>query len=147
MHGCPAEHALLYFDAVCSREPVRTVHPRAEVGAHARDPRRWLDGAGRADGNSRRLFPWRHGSRARARRTIGRSDRQDQIGTANYRRNRGAIFRHHANAAGVAAIGAVFFAAEAAFSPRLALLGSSALLALSIVASAAFLSWMRRAVT
>src|SRR5436853_1834892 len=36
-----------------------------------------------------------------------------------------------ANAAGVAAIGAAFFATEAAFSPRLALLGSSALLALS----------------
>jgi MFS family permease len=51
-----------------------------------------------------------------------------------------------ANAAGVAAIGAAFFATEAAFSPRLALLGSSALLALSIVAAAAFLSWMRRAV-
>jgi hypothetical protein len=51
-----------------------------------------------------------------------------------------------ANAAGVAAIGAAFFATEAAFSPQRALLGSSALLALSIVAAAAFLSWMRRAV-
>jgi predicted MFS family arabinose efflux permease len=49
-----------------------------------------------------------------------------------------------ANAAGVAAIGAVFFAIEAARSARLALLVSSALFALSILASAAFLSWMRR---
>jgi MFS family permease len=49
-----------------------------------------------------------------------------------------------ANAAGVAAIGAVFFALEAARSARLALLLSSALFALSIAACAAFLSWMRR---
>src|SRR6202042_438330 len=50
-----------------------------------------------------------------------------------------------ANAAGVAAIGAVFFAVEAAESVRLALFVASALFALSIVTSAAFLSWMRRA--
>jgi predicted MFS family arabinose efflux permease len=50
-----------------------------------------------------------------------------------------------ANAAGVAAIGAVFFAIEAAESARLALFVTSALFALSIVSSAAFLSWMRRA--
>jgi MFS family permease len=50
-----------------------------------------------------------------------------------------------ANAAGVAAIGAVFFAIEAARSARLALFVASAMFALSIVASAAFLSWMRRA--
>ena len=50
-----------------------------------------------------------------------------------------------ANAAGVAAIGAVFFATEAARSARLALFISSALFATSIVASAAFLTWMRRA--
>jgi hypothetical protein len=51
-----------------------------------------------------------------------------------------------ANAGGVAAIGAAFFAIETAFSTRLALLASSALFALSIVASATFLSWMRRAI-
>jgi predicted MFS family arabinose efflux permease len=50
-----------------------------------------------------------------------------------------------ANATGVAAIGAVFFSIEAARSARLALFASSALFALSIVACAAFLSWMRRA--
>jgi hypothetical protein len=50
-----------------------------------------------------------------------------------------------ANAAGVAAIGAAFFAVESAQSPRLALLTASALFALSIVTSAAFLTWMRRA--
>jgi hypothetical protein len=50
-----------------------------------------------------------------------------------------------ANAAGVAAIGAVFFAIEAAGSARPALLAACALFALSIVASAAFLTWMRRA--
>jgi MFS family permease len=50
-----------------------------------------------------------------------------------------------ANAAGVAAIGATFFAIEAAVSARSALFASLALFALSIVASAAFLSWMRRA--
>jgi MFS family permease len=50
-----------------------------------------------------------------------------------------------ANAAGVAAIGAVFFAIEAAYSARLALFAASALFALSIVTSAALLSWMRRA--
>ena len=52
-----------------------------------------------------------------------------------------------ANASGVAAIGAVFFAIEAACSARLALFAASALFALSIVTSAAFLSWMRRAST
>ena len=50
-----------------------------------------------------------------------------------------------ANAAGVAAIGAVFFAVESAQSPRLALLTASALFALSIITCAAFLTWMRRA--
>jgi predicted MFS family arabinose efflux permease len=49
-----------------------------------------------------------------------------------------------ANAAGVAAIGTVFFAVEAARSARTALFAASALLALSIVTSAALLSWMRR---
>ena len=48
-----------------------------------------------------------------------------------------------ANAAGVAAIGAAFFAIEAQ-SARLALLVASALLGLSIMACAAFLTWMRR---
>jgi predicted MFS family arabinose efflux permease len=50
-----------------------------------------------------------------------------------------------ANAAGVAAIGGAFFAIEAAVSARAALLASLALFALSITASAAFLTWMRRA--
>ena len=49
------------------------------------------------------------------------------------------------NAAGVAAIGAVFFAIEAAGSPRLALYASCALFTLSIVICGIFLSWMRRA--
>jgi MFS family permease len=50
-----------------------------------------------------------------------------------------------ANAAGVAAIGAVFFAVEATESARLALFVASALFAVSIMTSAVFLSWMRRA--
>jgi hypothetical protein len=50
-----------------------------------------------------------------------------------------------ANAAGVPAIGAAFFAIEATYSALLALFASSALCALSIAASAAFLAWMRRA--
>ena len=50
-----------------------------------------------------------------------------------------------ANAAGVAAIGAVFFTIEAAYSARLALFVAAALFAFSIVTSAVFLSWMRRA--
>jgi len=49
-----------------------------------------------------------------------------------------------ANAAGVAAIGAVFFAIEASQSARPALFAASALFALSIIACAAFLTWMRR---
>ena len=49
-----------------------------------------------------------------------------------------------ANAAGVAAIGAVFFAIDLAGSERLALLATSALFALSIIACAAFLTSMRR---
>ncbi len=49
-----------------------------------------------------------------------------------------------ANAAGVAAIGAVFFAIESNQSSRLALLAALALFTLSIIASAAFLTWMRR---
>jgi MFS family permease len=50
-----------------------------------------------------------------------------------------------ANAAGVAAIGAVFFAMEAAHSAQLALFAACALFALSISICAVFLSWMRRA--
>jgi MFS family permease len=50
-----------------------------------------------------------------------------------------------ANAAGVAAIGAVFFAIEAVSSAQIALLASSVLFMLSIAACAGFLSWMRRA--
>jgi EmrB/QacA subfamily drug resistance transporter len=50
-----------------------------------------------------------------------------------------------ANASGVAAIGAVFFAMEAAESAELALLVALTLFALSITICAAFLSWMRRA--
>jgi len=49
-----------------------------------------------------------------------------------------------ANAAGVAAIGAVFFAIDASGSARLALSAASALFALSIIACAAFLTWMRQ---
>ena len=48
-----------------------------------------------------------------------------------------------ANAAGVAAIGAVFFATQATLSARLALFVSLALFAASIAICAAFLSWMR----
>jgi predicted MFS family arabinose efflux permease len=51
-----------------------------------------------------------------------------------------------ANASGVAAIGAAFFAVEAITSVRPALLASLALFALSILTSVAFMSWMRRAV-
>jgi predicted MFS family arabinose efflux permease len=50
-----------------------------------------------------------------------------------------------ANAAGVAAIGAVFFAVQAAHSTQMALFASLALFALSIVISVVLLSWMRRA--
>jgi len=50
-----------------------------------------------------------------------------------------------ANAAGVAAIGAVFFAIESAASAQLALVAASALFALSIIVCAAFLTWMRHA--
>jgi predicted MFS family arabinose efflux permease len=49
-----------------------------------------------------------------------------------------------ANAAGVAAIGAVFFAIESAHSARLALIAAVALFVASILACAAFLTWMRR---
>ena len=49
------------------------------------------------------------------------------------------------NAAGVAAIGAVFFAIEAAGSPRLALYAACTLFTLSIIICGIFLSWMRRA--
>jgi EmrB/QacA subfamily drug resistance transporter len=51
-----------------------------------------------------------------------------------------------ANAAGVAAIGAVFFAIETMRSVQLAIFASIALFILSIITSAALLSWMRRAV-
>jgi hypothetical protein len=51
-----------------------------------------------------------------------------------------------ANAAGVAAIGAVFFAIETAHSAQQAIFVSIALFMLSIITSAALLSWMRRAV-
>jgi EmrB/QacA subfamily drug resistance transporter len=50
-----------------------------------------------------------------------------------------------ANAAGVAGIGAVFFAMESAHSAQIALFVAIVLFALSIVTSAALLSWMRRA--
>src|SRR6202012_2333549 len=50
-----------------------------------------------------------------------------------------------ANAAGVAAIGAVFFAIEAQWSARPALFAAFALFALSITTAIAFLAWMRRA--
>jgi hypothetical protein len=50
-----------------------------------------------------------------------------------------------ANAAGVAAIGAVFFAVEATQSARPALFTAFALFALSIATCVAFLTWMRRA--
>jgi MFS family permease len=50
-----------------------------------------------------------------------------------------------ANAAGVAAIGAVFLAIEATGSGRLALFAAFASFALSIITCAVFLSWMRRA--
>ena len=49
------------------------------------------------------------------------------------------------NAAGVAAIGAVFFAIEATDSSQHALFASLAMFTLSIAACAAFLSWMRHA--
>ena len=49
------------------------------------------------------------------------------------------------NAAGVAAIGAVFFAIETAMSARVALFAACVLFVLSITICAAFLSWMRRA--
>src|SRR5262245_56426110 len=49
-----------------------------------------------------------------------------------------------ANAAGIAVIGAVFFAAESALGARPALFIASALFVLAILTSAAFLSWMRR---
>jgi len=52
-----------------------------------------------------------------------------------------------ANAAGIGAIGAAFFVIEAATCRRLALFAAFALFALSIGASAAFLSRMRRAST
>ena len=49
-----------------------------------------------------------------------------------------------ANAAGVAVIGAVFFATEGEYGARPALFIASALFVLAIVTAAAFLSWMRR---
>jgi hypothetical protein len=49
------------------------------------------------------------------------------------------------NAAGVAAIGAVFFAVEAVQSTRAGLLVSLALFVTLIMICAAFLAWMRRA--
>ena len=49
-----------------------------------------------------------------------------------------------ANAAGMAAIGAVFFAIEAGLSAHSAAFAASALFALSILSCAAFLTWMRR---
>ena len=52
---------------------------------------------------------------------------------------------HIANAAGVAAIGAVFFAIEATQSARIALFVSSALFGLSMMTCVSFLTWMRRA--
>ena len=49
-----------------------------------------------------------------------------------------------ANAAGVAAIGAVYFATESVGSAQAAMFAALAILALSIMTSVAFLSWMRR---
>jgi hypothetical protein len=49
------------------------------------------------------------------------------------------------NAAGVAAIGAVFFAVETLQSPRAAFVASLASFAGLIMISAAFSAWMRRA--
>jgi hypothetical protein len=51
-----------------------------------------------------------------------------------------------ANATGVAAIGAVYFAVQSAGSARLAVLASFAACALSVAGCAMFLLWMRRAV-
>jgi len=51
-----------------------------------------------------------------------------------------------ANAAGVAAIGAVYFAVESARSAQQAMFAALVMFALSIMTSVAFLSWMRRAV-
>ncbi|MBV8925419.1 MAG: MFS transporter [Bradyrhizobium sp.] len=50
-----------------------------------------------------------------------------------------------ANAAGVAAIGAVFFAVASAHAAQAALFAALVLFVLSLMASAALLSWMRRA--
>jgi hypothetical protein len=50
-----------------------------------------------------------------------------------------------ANAAGVAAIGAVFFAVETTYSAQHAVFTAIGLFALSIVTCAVLLSWMRRA--
>jgi MFS family permease len=50
-----------------------------------------------------------------------------------------------ANAAGVAAIGAAFFAIEAVWPVRLPLYAAVALFALSVMTCVAFLFWMRRA--
>jgi hypothetical protein len=52
-----------------------------------------------------------------------------------------------ANAAGVAAIGAVYFAVQSAGPARMALLASFSVCALSVAGSAMFLLWMRRAAT
>jgi predicted MFS family arabinose efflux permease len=49
------------------------------------------------------------------------------------------------NAAGVAAIGAVYFTVQSAAPPQFALLASFAVCALSLMACATFLAWMRRA--
>lgn len=50
-----------------------------------------------------------------------------------------------ANAAGVAVVGAVFFAVESRASPHAALMTACVLFAVSIIACALFLTWMRRA--
>ena len=50
-----------------------------------------------------------------------------------------------ANGAGVAAIGALYFAVGSAGSARIAVLASFAACALSVVSSVMFLTWMRRA--
>jgi MFS family permease len=50
-----------------------------------------------------------------------------------------------ANGAGVAAIGAVYFAVQSAGSARIAVLASFAVCAMSVVSAAMFLRWMRRA--
>jgi drug/metabolite transporter (DMT)-like permease len=66
--------------------------------------------------------------------------RRPEFPSSRHRRHTAQI----ANAVGVAAIGAVFFAIESNQSSRLALLTASALFVLAMIACAAFLTWMRQ---